>query len=148
MASQEQVEYVQVVTDEFPADGSPRVIKRMAYVDAKGAASSGIADHSITPNMLAGMKGDNVANSFPRVSDDGTEFDVVLPSAIGSVVLTANTEQIARNAIGVGTTQIASEAVSAVKNKATVKALTTLATNATLADAVQKINAIIAALQG
>lgn len=154
------------------AEKDHRHVKEIAFVDgdgnpiditAGGAPGAGsvttdkladdavtndkVADGAVTPAKLGGYSAADDHGAIPQVKSDGTGWDFIMPSSIGKNLLRAATTDDARTNVGVTTVTISAEAVTAVKNKSQVKALTTLATDADIAATVQKVNQIIAALQ-
>lgn len=168
----EQPMYATPVAVAMPdAEKDHRHIKEIAFVDGDGnpiditgggeladgsvgmhklapnaVTTDKIASGSITPDKLASYSGDD-HGAIPQVKAEGGGWDFIMPSSVGLNLLRAATTDDARTNVGVTTVTISAEAVTAIKNKSQVKALTTLATDADIAATVQKVNQIIAALQ-
>lgn len=151
MTANEQPMYATPVAIAIPdGERNTRHVKEIAFIDSTGnpidiTAGNAPAAGTITPQALTGYETNH--NAIVRVSDDGSAFDFIMPSSIGTNLLTANTTEVARNTVGVSTDQITTEARNAIKTKPQIAAVASLATNAELAVAVQKINEIIAALK-
>lgn len=147
----DQPEYATPVAVAMPeGDKGHRAIKQIAFLDSDGnpidiTAGTAPAAGTITPNALKGFNANTDKGALVKINPAGDGFTLDMPSSIGNVLINAANTATARNAVGLSTTQVATEAKAAVKAKVT--SVQTLATDAALNVAVQKINELIASLQ-